>query len=146
MTAPPATEFWYQLLHDLIDLVNPTASDIFASPGKLGSLISICRDLESLSKLAEQNAIELCFQKKEIPGYTLVRREGSRFVETGVVTRLLDSLSIREFLQALPLILQAADNISERRYRSLCAAVHREPDLNAIQSNGNSVYLRSNPK
>jgi hypothetical protein len=142
----PDPQFWSKLLHDLIDLVSPSAADIFSSPAKLSSLLAITADLEPLGKIAEREAIALAFKRTEIPGWTLVRREGSRYVEAAVVSELLESLSVREFVRVLPTILEWSGNISQRRYQSLCELVSRQPESKAIHQNVATVFLRRGPQ
>lgn len=142
----PDAEFWATLIHDLIDLVTPSATDIFTSPAKIGGLLRISADLEALQKEGERAGIALAFKRQQVPGWTLVRRDGSRYVQPEAIVELLESLSVREFMQVLPAILSWAGSVSERRYLSLCEIVGREPDPKVIQQNGATVFLRRQPQ
>ena len=139
-------EFWSALLHDVIDLVTPSAADIFTSPAKIGSLLRICAELEALKKEAETAGIALAFKRTDIPGWTLVRRDGSRYIEAETIVSLLGSVPVREFVRVLPEVLSWWGNVSERRYLSLCGIIASKPDRKAIQQSGATVFLRRAPE
>lgn len=141
----PDPLFWSQLLHDVVDLVTPTANDIFTSPAKLGSLLRIVRALEPIGQQAEHAAIDLAFHKHEIPGFSLVRRDGSKYVEPNTIITLLESLTMREFFEVLPAVLSWCGSVSERRYLTLCELTHRTASSAAICRSGATVFLRLNP-
>jgi hypothetical protein len=81
---------WPDLVHRFIDLVLPSANDIFSSPAKLGELLSICAALFAIERRARELATAMALtDKTEIPGWTLVRREGGRYVDVSHVRELL---------------------------------------------------------
>jgi hypothetical protein len=142
----PSNEFWCELAHKVIDLLTPSVSDIWSSPAKLTILLDICRSLTEIGKEAETVGINQALQNKELPGYSLVRRERNGYVEALAIQSLLESLAIKDFFKVLPEILAWSDNVSEKRYRELCELLGREPDKTAIKQSTNSVFLRRNPQ
>jgi hypothetical protein len=142
----PQAEFWHELTHKLIELLTPTANDIWTSPAKVSILIDICRDLAAIGKEAESVAINLALQQKELPGYSLVRRERAGYVESAAIAALLESLPIKEFVRVLSEVLTWSGNVSSRHYLELCQLLGREPDNNLIHPSGDSVFLRRNPQ
>jgi hypothetical protein len=142
----PANEIWSGLAHDLIRLLTPKTADIWTSPSKVAVVIDICRALEPIGKEAENVGITLALQEKEIPGYSLVRRERTGYLESGAIVNLLESLSVRDFVRALPEILAWSGNVSERRYIALCELLNRQPDKTLIKPSGDTLFLRKNPQ
>lgn len=142
----PDAVFWSELLHKLVELVTPSAADILTSPAKIGLLLSICDDLEGLQKDVASAGIALAFKRQQIPGWTLVRREGSKYVEAGTIVSLLESLPVRDFVRVLPEVLNWSGSVSERRYLSLCELLGHEPELTVIRSSGATVFLRQKPQ
>jgi hypothetical protein len=144
--APPPHLDWSDLLHRFIDLLLPTANDIFSSPSKLGELLSICAALAVIEPKARGIATALALQDKEILGWTLVRREGSRYVENSRVQELLLSCPAAQIPALLKAVGKILGNIGETKWQTLCAASGRVDTGEAIYQCGTTVFLRSNPK
>ena len=137
---------WPDLVHRFIDLVLPTTYDILSSPAKLGELLSICAALAAVEPTAREIATELALADKEIPGWTLVRREGSRYVDTSHVRNLLLDCPAAELPKLLEAVAKALGNVGETKWNALAAAVGRLDTDQAVYQCGTTVFLRANPK
>jgi hypothetical protein len=137
---------WVDLLHRFVDLLLPTAGDIFSSPSKLGELLSISAALTSIEPKARQIATALAMQKKEILGWALVRREGNRYVEAAHVRELLLECPAAQLPALLEAIVKALGSVSESKWRKLCQAIGKSDPEDAIYQCGTTVFLRSNPR
>ena len=138
---------WPDLVHRFIDLVLPTASDILSSPAKLGELLSICAIMAAIEPKAREIATELALtDKREIPGWTLVRREGSRYVDASHVRQLLLKRPAAQLLALLEVVAKALGNVGETKWNALAAAVGRLDTGQAVYQCGTTVFLRINPK
>ena len=137
---------WPDLVHRFIDLVLPTASDILSSPAKLGERLSICAIMAAIEPKAREIATALALGDKEILGWTLVRREGSRYVESYHVRELLLECPAAQLPALLEAVAKALGNIGETKWNALCAAVGRLDTGQAVYQCGTTVFLRANPK
>ena len=143
---PPTIPDWPDVVHRFIDLVLPTASDILSSPAKLGELLSICAIMAAIEPKAREIATALALGDKEILGWTLVRREGSRYVESYHVRELLLECPAAQLPALLEAVAKALGNIGETKWNALCAAVGRLDTGQAVYQCGTTVFLRANPK
>ena len=146
--APPSPPIidWPELVHRLIDLVLPTAGDVFSSPAKLGELLSICAVLSGIEPRAREIATAMALSdKKEIPGWTLVRREGSRDVEAAHVQKLLLECPAVQLPTLLEAVAKALGNVGETKWNALRAAIGRLDSDQAVYQCGTTVFLRPKP-
>jgi len=109
---------------------------------QLGALLTACWIMEELQKPAMEEAIRIALTNVNIRGWTLVRHGGNSYVESEVVLQLLQRCPISDLPIILPIIANAIGNISEERYRKLCAAINQIPQEDAIKKTGATVSLR----
>jgi hypothetical protein len=144
---PPAPAIdWTELVHRFIDLVLPRSDDILSSPSKLGELLSICAVLAAIEPKARELATAHALQEKEILGWTLVRREGNRYVEGPHVRELFLNCPANQLPALLEAIAKTLGSIGETKWRTLCQAVGRLDADDVISQCGTTVFLRSNTK
>jgi hypothetical protein len=144
--APPPYPDWTELLHRFIDLLLPSADDIFSSPSKLGELLTICAQLAAVEPHVREIATELALQQKQILGWTLVRHEGNRYVEAAHVRELLLGCRASQLPALLEAIAKALGSVSEAKWRTPCEVSGRLDAEIAISQCGTTAFLRSNPQ
>jgi hypothetical protein len=110
---------------------------ILSDPVLLGEFLTETAKIAELEKLARKQAVTMLLRSEPIPGWILRRRQ-NLFVRPSSLEPLAR--------ESLPEFLSFFGNISERRYRSLCAQCGVAPDPGAIIKAGATVYLsRSSP-
>lgn len=110
---------------------------VLADPVRLGQFLQDALEISALEKVARPHAINLLLRSDKIPGWILRRRQ-NLFVRPSS----LEPLARESLLE----LLSAFGNISERRYRSLCAQCGVAPDPGAIIKAGATVYLSRSPQ
>lgn len=110
---------------------------VLADPVQLGAFLQDALEISALAKVARHHAMDLLLRRKPIPGW-LLRRRQNLFVRPHALEPLAK--------ESLPELLSAFGNISERRYRSLCAQCGVAPDPGAIIRAGATVYLSRSPQ
>jgi hypothetical protein len=133
---------WPELIKRLIELILPRSDDILDSPGKLGELLSICTQFVEIEPVIPGRASTLALQKKEIPGWTLIRRDGNRYVEAERIIELCLQCSVTNLQKLLTTLAMQLGNVSEHRYQGLCESAGLQPLKEAIKQSGATVHLR----
>jgi hypothetical protein len=133
-----------ELIKRMIDLAMPRADDIMSSPAKLGELLTICAQFAEIEPIVRERAATLALEHHEIPGWTLVHRDGNAYVETEEIARLTAYCPLSYLPSLVSTMVQLLANISEKKYRSLCESAGLEPALEAIKQSGAKVSLRRN--
>jgi hypothetical protein len=136
---------WPELLKRLIELILPRSDDILFSPAKLGALLTICAEFAELEPIVRERASTLALQKHEIPGWTLVHRDGHRYVETDTVIELALACPACCLALMVSELGRQLGHISEAKYELLCEAAGRLSDSAVIKQAGATVFLRRNP-
>jgi hypothetical protein len=109
---------------------------ILSDSVQLGQFLQDAAEISELEKVARHQAIDRLLCSEKIPGWILRRRQ-NLFVRPSSLQPLAR--------ESLPELLSAFGNISERRYRSLCAQCGIAPDPGAIIKAGATVYLSRSP-
>ena len=86
---------------------------ILADPIRLGIFLELAQTIIELEPRAREAAITLALRGKEIPGWSLVRREGNRFVESAHVHELLLQCSTSRLPALLEIVAKTLGNVSE---------------------------------
>jgi hypothetical protein len=105
---------------------------VLEDPLRLGQFLRDAAEIGELEKAARHHAISLLLRGWKIPGWILRRRQ-NLFVRPSSLEPLV--------AESLPEFLGSFGNISERKYRSLCAQCGVAPDPGAIIKAGATVYL-----
>jgi hypothetical protein len=105
---------------------------VLGNPVRLGQFLRDAAEISELEKVAKHHAIRVLLRGEKIPGWILRRQEHS-FVRPSSLEPLAT--------ESLPELLCSFGNISERRYRSLCAQCGVALDPAAIIKAGTTVYL-----
>ena len=136
---------WPELIHQLLELVIPRSDDIMESSVKLGSLLTIGMQLAEIEPLVRERAATLALQKHEIPGWTLVHREGNRYVEAQQLIEICLQCPVSNLEKVLRTLVLQQGNVSERRYQELCDSAGVRPLKDSAKQTGATVFLRRNP-
>jgi hypothetical protein len=72
--------------------------------------------------------------------------EGSRYVESSHVRKLLLECPVAQLPALLDAVAMALGNVSENRWQSLCAAIGRLETNEPVYQSGTTVFLRANRK
>jgi hypothetical protein len=137
---------WPELVKRLIDLIIPRSDDILTSPAKLGELLAVCVEFAEIEPIIRERATTLALQKKDIPGWTLVHRDGNGYVESADVHELLAACPLSQFPRLIAAIDKLLGNLSAAKWKELCHAIGRLDEDRAIKQSGATVFLRRNPK
>jgi hypothetical protein len=113
-------------------LSKPNFQLVLRDPVRLGQFLQDAAEIAELEKTARQHAVSLLLRGDKIPGWVL-RRCPHSFVQPSALEPLA--------AESLPELLNSFGNISERRYRALCAQCGVAPDPAAIIKAGATVYL-----
>jgi len=105
---------------------------VLGDPATLARFLVEAAEIGELEKVARTHAISVLLRGDKIPGWILRRRE-NLFVQPSALEPLAK--------ESLPELLGSFGNISERRYRSLCAQCGVAPDPAAIIKAGATIYL-----
>jgi hypothetical protein len=105
---------------------------ILSDPVQLGQFLQDATEISELEKVARHQAIGRLLRREKIPGWILRRRQ-NLFVQPCSLEPLAR--------ESLPELLNSFGNISERRYRSVCAQCGVAPDPGAIIKAGATVVL-----
>ena len=135
---------WPELIKRLIELVLPRSDDILGSPAKLGELLNICTEFAEIEPVIRERASTLAMQKKEIPGWTLVHRDGNRYVEAQRLIELGLHCPLAKLQSLVTNLAMQLGNISEAKYRLLCESAGLQPANGAVKHSGATVFLRRN--
>jgi hypothetical protein len=136
---------WPELIKNLIELVIPRSDDILSSPAKLGSLLRICSDLAELEPIIRERATTLALQKQEIPGWTLVHRDGNCYVQAECLIELGLKCPLFRLQQLITELASQLGNVSQNKYRLLCETAGLTPLPDVAKQTGATVFLRRNP-
>jgi hypothetical protein len=146
MTEVPTLQIdWLELIKSLFEVVLPRSDDILSSPAKLGSLLTICSDLAEIEPIVRHRAATLALEKKEILGWTLVHRDGNRYVQAELLIELGLQCPLSNLQQLLTELASQLGNISESKYQLLCQSAGLAPLADAVKQTGATVFLRRNP-
>jgi hypothetical protein len=133
---------WPVLVHRLIDLALPRSDDILDSPAKLGELLTVCTEFAEIEPIVRERAATLAMQKKDIVGWTLVHRDGNRYVEAQRIIELCLHCPVSNLQKLLTTMAMQAGNTSERRYQELCESTGLVLCVEAVKQTGATVHLR----
>jgi hypothetical protein len=133
---------WPELIKRLIELILPRSDDILNSPAKLGELLTICTELAEIEPVIRERASTLALQKKEIPGWTLVHRDGNRYVEAQRLIELCLRCPFSKLQELVTMLAMQVGNVSETKYQLLCESVGLQPTNDAVKQAGATVFLR----
>jgi hypothetical protein len=103
---------WPELIKRLIELILPRSDNIFSSPAKLGSLLTICREFAEIEPVVRERASTLAMQKHEIPGWTVVHRDGNRYVEKEGIIELILGCPLSRLQELLTTLVLQLGNVS----------------------------------
>jgi hypothetical protein len=137
---------WPEVIGALLAVVLPRSDDILSSPAKLGSLLTICMQLADIEPIVRERATTFALQKKEIPGWTIVHRDGNRYVESADLLKLALGCPVARLEGFLSALVKYLGNVSEAKYQTLCESVGLAPQAEAIQQSGATVHLRRNAR
>ena len=119
--------------------------DILSSPAELGELLTICTQFAEIEPIVRERATTLAMQHKEIPGWTLVHRDGNRYVEAFRLIDLGLHCPLSNLQKLLTTFAGELGNVSEIKYQRLCESAGLAPEAEAVQQSGATVFLRRNP-
>jgi hypothetical protein len=137
---------WPVLIHRLVDLALSYSDDILNSPAKLGELLSICAEFAEIEPIVRERATTLAMQKKEVVGWSLVHRDGHRYVEAQRIIELCLHCPLATLQSLLTTLVMQLGNVSETKYQLLCESAGVAPDSAAVQQTGATIFLRRDPK
>jgi hypothetical protein len=135
---------WLELIRNLLELIIPRSDDILSSPVKLGSLLTICMQFAEIEPLIRERATTLALQKHNVPGWTIVHRDGHCYVESADLLKLALGCPVARLEGFLSALVKQLGNISEAKYQALCESAGLVPQPEAIQQTGATVFLRRN--
>jgi hypothetical protein len=135
---------WPELIKELIELIGPRSDDILSSLAKLSELLSICAEFAEIEPIVRERATTLAMQKKEVPGWTLVHRDGNRYVEAQRIIELGQHCPVSNLQRLLTTLAMQLGNVSETKYQLLCESAGLVPQTETIQQAGATVFLRRN--
>jgi len=133
---------WPEPIKRLIDFVLPQSDDILRLPAKLGELLNICAEFAEIEPVIRERASTLAMQKKEIPGWTMVHRDGNRYVEAHHIVELFLCCLLANLQRLMTDLAMQLGNVSETRYRLLCQSAGLQPADDAVKHSGATVFLR----
>jgi hypothetical protein len=142
----PLNVDWRDLIGRQLNLLVPRSEDILCSGAKLGELLAICAIFAELEPIVRERATTLAMQKKEIPGWTLVHRDGNRYVEAERLIELCSHCPLANLPALITELATQLDNVSETRYERLCESAGLSPQSDAVKQTGATVFLRRNQK
>jgi hypothetical protein len=135
---------WPELIKRLIELVLPRSDDILSSPVKLGELLNLCAEFAEIEPVIRERASTLAMQKKEIPKWTLVHRDGNRYVEAHHMVELCLHCSLANLQRLMTDLAMQLGNVSDTKYRLLCESAGLQPANDAVKHGGATIFLRRN--
>jgi len=112
---------------------------VLASPQRLGAFLAACCAVEPYQQQANDRAKQYLQQKVEVPGWSLVSRSPSKYVEAAALQPLVDRLGAAR-------VLEAYGHLSEARYQKLCAEAGLSPDSATVKQGAGATYLRAAPE
>jgi hypothetical protein len=115
---------------------------ILADPDQLGAFLDVAQMIAELEPRAREAAEKFGLANQEIPGWEVVRREGSRFVNNVHVRELLSECSVNQLPTLLEVVSKALGNVGEKRWQILCDAVGRLNGDKVVSQCGATVFLR----
>ena len=115
---------------------------ILADPIRLGVFFELAQTIIELEPRAREAAIKLALAGQEIPGWSLVRREGNRFVDSTHVRELLLECPAKQLPVLLEGVAKIVGNISETRWQTLCNTIGRLDAEEAVSHCGATAFLR----
>jgi hypothetical protein len=136
---------WPQMIGHLLAVVLPRSDDILSSPAKLGSLLTICTKFAEIEPIVRERATTLALQKHDVPGWSLVRRDGNSYVEAHRVIELCLHCPVSNLPKLLTTLAMQAGHTSQRRYQELCESAGVAPEPDAIKQSSTTVFLRRIP-
>jgi hypothetical protein len=115
---------------------------MLSDPEQLGAFLELAETIAELEHRAREAAITLALAGKGIPGWSLVRREGNRFVDSVHVEELLLECPAKQLPALLKVVAKIVGNVSEARWKSLCNTVGRLDGDKAVFQCGTTAFLR----
>ena len=111
-------------------------------PSQLGIFLELAETIAELEHRAREAAITFALAGQEIPGWSLVRREVNRFVESTHVRELLLECPAKQLPVLLEAVAKIVGNISESRWQTLCSTIGRLDADEAVFQCGTTAFLR----
>jgi len=111
---------------------------ILADANKLGTFLEGCKAIEEYHKRAKESAIKILLHGGHVPGWKMISRKGSDYVEADS----LIELGLTDSRICYPAIIKKFGNMGGEKYRELCALFGVEPKAEHIKQSGGSVYLK----
>jgi hypothetical protein len=115
---------------------------MLSDPEQLGAFLELAETIKELEPRAREAAITLGIQGTEIPGWSVVRREGNRFVDGMHVRELLQECSVKHLPALSEAVARILGNVSENRWQKLCEAAGRLDADQAVSQAGATAFLR----
>jgi hypothetical protein len=112
---------------------------LLANPQRLGYFLSACRAVEPYQQQAQDRAKEYLRSKTDVPGWSLVTRTPSKFVEPLTVVPLAEKLGAAR-------VLKEYSHLSAAKYEKLCVEAGLSPDSAAVKQGAGAMYLRAAPE
>ena len=110
---------------------------ILADPIRLGIFLELAQTIIELEPRAREAAITLALRGKEIPGWSLVRREGNQFVESAHVHQLLRQCPTSRLPALLEIVAKILGNAGENRWQMRCEGrPDGEKEVSQVRDNG----------
>jgi hypothetical protein len=113
-----------------------------SDPIQVGALLDLGAILKDLEPRLQETAITMGLQGVEIPGWSVVRKGGSRYIEASYVRDLLLECHAQRLQGLLEAVSKALGNVSESRWQSLCEAAGKEGEGAAVSQAGAKAFLR----
>jgi hypothetical protein len=118
---------------------------ILTDPARLGAFLTLVETIAELEPRAREAAISLAMAGKEIPGWSLVRKEGNKFVESHLVLRLLEECPTSRLSAVLEAVTKVIGNVGEKKWQQLCEAAGRQDGERDFNQAGAKAFLRRRP-
>jgi hypothetical protein len=142
----PLSIDWPKLIKQMLEIIIPSSDDIMDCPSKLGSLLTICAELVEIEPVVRERAATLALQKREIPGWILVHRDGYGYVDTQRIIDLCRQCPVACLEKLLTTLAMQLGNISAHKYQELCESAGLEGSPEAVRHSGATVFLRRHSK
>jgi hypothetical protein len=111
---------------------------LLANPERLGYFLTACRAIEPLQQQANDRAKQYLQQQVQVPGWSLVTRSPSKYVEPPAVVPVVERLGAAR-------VLQEYSHLSAARYEKLSAEAGLKPDSTVVKTGAGATYLRATP-
>jgi hypothetical protein len=115
---------------------------MLSNPEQLGAFLELAETIKELEPRAREAAITLGLQGTEIPGWSVVRKEGNRFVDSVHVQELLSECPVNQLPALLTVVAKTLGNLGEKRWAMLCEAAGYKEGERALSQAGATAFLR----